>query len=164
MFNLLTKIHKHVMCYYSICLGRKQVNPQMKKNYESRSRLLSNSLVNRRYKRYQSDSNLLNVSTQEQLSSWETNNSTKRINNESDIDFVDDLPSISPLSKWLTKGKFKEPLPNLEFEDNSQDDTSSSDPNKEQSEEGVSSNNQDNMPIFNFNLLQINLEIFDDPI
>ena len=87
-----------------------------------------------------------------------------RINNESDIDFVDDPPSISLLSKWLTKGKFKELLLNLEFEDNSQDDTSSSDPNEEKSEEGVSSDDQDNTPIFNFNPPQIDPETFDDPI
>jgi len=144
------------MYYCPICLGRKQVDPQTKKNYESRLQPLPSSSVDSRHKRYrrhQSDSNLLNISTQEQSSSWETDDSTERINNESDIDFVDDLPSISPLSKWLTKGKFKEPLPNLEFEDNSQDDTSSSDPNKEESEEEASSDNQDNMPIFNFNPL-----------
>ena len=116
-------------------------------------------------RRHQSDSNLSNIFTQGQSTSWETDDSTERINNDSDIDFVfDDLPSIGPLSTRLTKGKFKEPPPNFEFEDNSQNDTSSNDPDEEESEEGTSSDNQDNMPIFNFNLLQIDLKTFDDPI
>jgi len=99
----------------------------------------SSNLVDRRH---QSDSNLSNISAQGQSTSWETDDSTERINNDSDIDFVfDDLPSIGPLSTRLTKGKFKEPPPNLKFEDNSQDDTSSNDPDEEESEEGTSSDN-----------------------
>ena len=133
----------------------------MKKNHELRSQLLLGSSVNRRH---QSDSNLSNVSAQEQSSSWKTDDLTERINNEFDIDFIDNSPSISLLSKWLTKEKFKKPPFNFEFEDNSQDDTSLSDPNEEELEEGASSDDQDNMPIFNFNPLQIDLETFDDPI
>ena len=108
----------------------------------------SSNLVNRRH---QSDSNLSNISAQEQSTSWETDDLTERINNDSDIDFIfDDLSSISLLSMQLTKGKFKEPSLNLEFEDNSQDSTSSNDPDEEKSEEEMSLDNQDNMPIFNF--------------
>src|SRR5829696_3980920 len=92
VFNLPAKTRKHVTCYCPVCLGRKQVDPRTKKNHESRSRPLPGSSVDSRHKRHrrhQSDSNLSNVSAQEQSSSWETDDSTERINNESDIDFVD---------------------------------------------------------------------------
>ena len=164
-FAVSPKNRKHVMCYCSECLGRKQVDPRTKRNHESRylpgSDLMTSNVTGTRS---QSDSNPSNIATHIQSGSGESEDSR---NSDSDIDdgradsvFEDEIAS-SPISTHLLKEKFKAPPSNIAegSEVNFENDSLSSDQDENDS---LSSNSEDTP--FNFNTPQIDPETFDPPI
>ena len=159
-----TPKRKCVTCYCADCRGKKQVDPRTKRSHELR--YLPNSATTTSNVTKRPSDSPTKFSYRSQSDSWESENSrtsdsevdTERLELAEDV-FENDIP-ISQQSKRLSKGKFKEPPPNIpeEFEVNVEDDSSSS------SQEEDNSDDSDDTAPFIYSVPQIDPETFDLPI